>query len=307
MAKRATGVWPVMLTPFTTTGAIDWSALERLTEWYIDAGVEGLFAVSLSSEMFELSPQERVQLAQTVVEVADDRVPVAATGSFGSTREDILHSIESIAATGVDVVVLNVAELAPVDADETVWKDEFDAIIQATTTPVGLYECPRPYHRLLSTALVDHAGSTSRVVFLKDTCCDRGRLTARANVASDTPLGICNANVATLLDSLRAGAPGYSGTLANVCPSLLAWLCKHPTAPQSDTLHRDLTMMDHTIRPAYPAFAKAYHARWGIGGSERCRTKHDPLRDRHLVTLDRLHDSIDAWHNRLDIEPPSVE
>ena len=38
------GVWPVMLTPFTEEGQVDYPALERLIEWYIDNGVSGLFA-----------------------------------------------------------------------------------------------------------------------------------------------------------------------------------------------------------------------------------------------------------------------
>ena len=42
--QKYVGVWPVMLTPFDTKGEIDWASLERLVDWYIDAGVHGLFA-----------------------------------------------------------------------------------------------------------------------------------------------------------------------------------------------------------------------------------------------------------------------
>ena len=56
----AGGVWPVMLTPFTDHNEVDYPALERLTEWYIENGVSGLFAVCQSSEMFFLSLEERV-------------------------------------------------------------------------------------------------------------------------------------------------------------------------------------------------------------------------------------------------------
>ena len=302
MDEPASGVWPVMLTPFTETGAIDWPALERLTEWYIDAGVGGLFAVSLSSEMFELSPEERARLAETVVDVAAGRVPVVATGTFGG---DHAASVTAMADAGVDAVVLNAATLVGVDESEEAWRAAFDALVAATDVPLGLYECPRPYHRLLSTATLEHAGATRRVSFLKDTCCDRDRLANRIAATAGTPLGVCNANVPTLLESLRVGATGYSGTLANVCPALLAWLVANPDADVSDALHRDLTLFDHAIRPAYPASTKAYHERWGVGCTTTCRTGHDPLRDRHAATLERLHEAIDAWHDRLDIDPPT--
>ena len=38
------GVWPVMLTPFDGQREIDWDSLRRLIDWYIAAGVNGLFA-----------------------------------------------------------------------------------------------------------------------------------------------------------------------------------------------------------------------------------------------------------------------
>jgi 4-hydroxy-tetrahydrodipicolinate synthase len=77
------GFIPVMLTPFTETGAIDFDALTRLTEFYVEAGAAGLFANCLSSEMFELSESERLQVIARVIKVAGSAVPVVATGTFG--------------------------------------------------------------------------------------------------------------------------------------------------------------------------------------------------------------------------------
>ena len=73
----AGGVWPVMLTPFTDHNEVDYPALERLTEWYIENGVSGLFAVCQSSEMFFLSLEERVKIAGFVKEKAAGRETAA--------------------------------------------------------------------------------------------------------------------------------------------------------------------------------------------------------------------------------------
>ena len=48
-SKAQNGVWPVMLTPFTDTGRVDYKALEALIQWYEERGVSGLFAVCQSS------------------------------------------------------------------------------------------------------------------------------------------------------------------------------------------------------------------------------------------------------------------
>ena len=48
-AHLVQGVWPVMLTPFTESGEVDYTSLERLVEWYEENGVQGLFATCQSS------------------------------------------------------------------------------------------------------------------------------------------------------------------------------------------------------------------------------------------------------------------
>jgi 4-hydroxy-tetrahydrodipicolinate synthase len=76
---------PVMLTPFKDNGEIDFDGLTRLTEMYLDAGVKGLFANCQSSEMFELSDDEKLRIVKHVTKIAETRVPVVAVGNFGKT------------------------------------------------------------------------------------------------------------------------------------------------------------------------------------------------------------------------------
>ena len=61
-SNESSGLWPVMLTPFTDEGNIDYASLERLIDWYERNGATGLFAVCQSSETFYLSLRERVEL-----------------------------------------------------------------------------------------------------------------------------------------------------------------------------------------------------------------------------------------------------
>ena len=82
------GVWPVMLTPYTEDNEVDEQALVQLVEWYIGKGVNGLFAVCQSSEMFFLSLEERLNVARTVVRAAAGRVPVIASGHISDAFED---------------------------------------------------------------------------------------------------------------------------------------------------------------------------------------------------------------------------
>ena len=48
------GVWPVMITPWKEDNTPDFKALEALTNWYVEKGCDGIFAVCQSSEMHYL-------------------------------------------------------------------------------------------------------------------------------------------------------------------------------------------------------------------------------------------------------------
>lgn len=288
MIRLNRGVWPVMLTPFRDDGAIDWAGLDALTEWYLAAGVSGLFSVCLSSEMYQLTPAERVRLATHVVKRVADRVPVVAAGAFGNSIAAQAEAITRIADTGVRAVVLTVNQLAAEGEPDTIWQANAEAILAACTDiPLGLYECPVPYHRKLSPELLGWAARTSRFRFLKDTCCDLALIRAKLDAIRGTQMGCYNAHCPSLLASLRLGGYGYSGIAANFYPELFVRLCADfPQATeQAERLQRFLTLADMTIRYRYPASAKRWLGMLGLPIGPTCRV---PVGAAHADDDERL-------------------
>ena len=55
-----------MITPYAADGSIDYAAAEKYVDWYYESGIDGIFAVCQSSEIFYLSLEERVRLNRTV-------------------------------------------------------------------------------------------------------------------------------------------------------------------------------------------------------------------------------------------------
>ena len=106
MTRSFSGIIPVMITPFLDTGEIDAEGLTRLVDWYIDHGVDALFAVCQSSEMQHLSLAERVTLAELTLKAVRGRVPVIASGHVSDDMEAQLEELKAIAATGMDGMVL---------------------------------------------------------------------------------------------------------------------------------------------------------------------------------------------------------
>jgi 4-hydroxy-tetrahydrodipicolinate synthase len=297
------GVFPVMLTPLTGSYAVDYAALEDLTEWYLDAGVAGLFAVSQSSEMHALTDQERLDVARAVVEAAGDRVPIVATGTFEGSIDEQAAFVDAMGETGVDAVVANVSRLAGRAESDREWRARAECLLDATDAPLGLYECPAPYHRLLSTDLLEWITGTGRFHFLKDTCSDPGRLQERLGTVEGTPVGLYNANAPTLLGSLREGARGYSGTLANFIPDLLVWLCEnYGDEPETAAeLQRFLSVADRIAHYKYPPSAKRYGARFEVEMTTASRLSNASLSASDERTLEDLYESACGWRERLDL------
>ena len=227
--NHAAGVWPVVLTPFRPDGKIDFPAYRKLLEYYIAEGVAGLFAVCLSSELYQLTPSERLELAREAVAVSSGRVPVVACGYLGNTEAEKLQSVFDMAALGMDAVVIPVCLMVPQEAGDEALFAAFETLLaQTAEIRLGIYECPLPYHRLIPPQLLGRMAHLAgeRLAFLKDTCCDPAAIAGKLRACAGTSLRLYNANLTTCLESLKLGAAGYSGTSANFYPGLLAELCR---------------------------------------------------------------------------------
>ncbi|MEI6386143.1 MAG: dihydrodipicolinate synthase family protein [Spirochaetota bacterium] len=226
------GAWPTMITPYGEDGRIDYATLEALIEWYIARGVAGLFAVCQSSEMFFLSQRERIELATACVRIARGRLPVIASGHIADDPTDQVEEAKAMADTGVAAVVLISNRFAGRLESDDVWKRNLAGFLEAFTGPttLGLYECPWPYKRVLSPEIAGFCAGTGRFGFLKDTCCRIEDIRSKLAAAKGTGFKLFNANAATLLESLQAGAAGYSGIMTNFHADLYAWICAHHRA-----------------------------------------------------------------------------
>ncbi len=151
METKKKGFIPVMITPFKSNKQIDFEALTHLTNLYLNSGAVGLFANCLSSEMFELNEQERIQITRHIVNVTEGRVPVVATGTFGETIQQKADFVKRIYDTGVEAVIAITDLLAKETEDDAIFNENVYQLIDLTDNiPLGFYECPLPYKRVLS-------------------------------------------------------------------------------------------------------------------------------------------------------------
>jgi 4-hydroxy-tetrahydrodipicolinate synthase len=298
----APGVWPVMVTPFTDGGEIDWVGLDHMVEWYITSGVAGLFTVCLSSEMYELSREEKLALAEGVVQRASGRIGVVASGTFEESVEAKAEFVMEMAETSVNAVVVLVCQMAGQDEEDSTWKLNVENLIELTPdVPLGLYECPSPYHRVISPDLMSWLANTGRFHYHKDTCRRLDWIEEKIAVTRGTPLRFLNAQTTTLLDSLRMGADGFTGTASNFYPSLYAWLCRNPNDPSADDLQEFFNLVDPCIRHKYPASARYFQALLGVEVGTFSRVRQVEFEDDDLKVFSALRSAVMEWCSKLGI------
>ena len=279
MENSQKGFIPVMLTPFSANGNIDFAALTQLTEVYLQAGAAGLFANCLSSEMFELSDQERLQCISHILNVVDGEVPVVATGTFGGAIQKQADFAKQVNDLGVDAVIAITSLLAEEKDSDLIFEDAVHELLAQTTgVPFGFYECPVPYKRVLSpTQLLDFV-ATGRVIYHKDTCLSITQVEEKINLTKKfSNFGLYDAYMGHAVDSLKAGAAGLSCIQGNYFPELIVWLCDHFN---DDNLCDEVALVQQflidnmdVMHLVYPISSKYFLQKRGLNISTFCRRK----------------------------------
>lgn len=253
-------LWPVMLTPFTAEGEIDYASLERLIAWYERHGATGLFAACQSSEIFYLSLRERAELVRFVKDHA--HVPVIASGHVSAAPSAQLEELRLMADAGADALILITNRLCPAGMPAESILPRVRQIMDAVPAdlPLGFYECPYPFKRLITLDELKWCAETGRFAFMKDTCCDIATIRDRLGAIAGSPLRLYNANTTTLLESLRGGAAGFSGVMMNFHMDLYRRLMDlwDIRPDKAETLQAFLTLFSEIERQYYPVNAK-YH------------------------------------------------
>lgn len=309
MLKSIKGIIPVMITPYTDDDKIDYESLKRLIDWYISCGVDALFAVCQSSEMIFLSFEERVALSKFVVEYVNKRVPVISSGHISDDLEDQKRELLAVAATKPDALVLVSNHLDPKQQGTKVFLDTLDKLLEVLPKdlPLGIYECPAPYRRLLTDEEITYLAKTGRFVVIKDVSCDLETVKRRVKLVQGTPLSIVNANAAIAYPAMLAGARGFCGVMNNVHPELYVYLLAqgNKRSELTDELARFMSMCALSERYGYPNCAKFYLEKKGILKNHNSRVlREDFLKNNWAcdVVMQQIYDGTEAYKKKLGIK-----
>jgi 4-hydroxy-tetrahydrodipicolinate synthase len=233
------GTFTALVTPFRN-GSIDFTALGKLIEAQIGAGISGVVAVGTTGESPTLTHDEREGVIRTAVEIAKGRCAVlAGTGSYSTIEAiDATQRAEKLGADGA----LIVAPYYNKPSQEGLFR-HFRAIAESTSLPITLYNIPGRCSvdvgadtvvRLAETcrnivSIKEASGSVERVSEL------RGRLPDKFTILSGDD--------SLTLPFMMVGAVGVVSVASNLFPEEVCSLVRafeSGEAKTAEKLHRQL-------------------------------------------------------------------
>ncbi len=293
MKNLPEGLWPVMITAFKSDNTLDLDGVRKITDMYLNAGASGMFANCLSSEMFQLTREERLELTKTVVDHCKDKVPVVATGSFYQQGNQNAEFIKEIYDLGVEAVILITSVLVEPEESDDILKRRLEEIMAKTgNIPLGLYECPVPYKRVISPDMMKWLAETGRFWYHKDTTCDAGVIKRKLDKIKGSQFQLYNADTPSALESLRDGAKGISPISGNFYPELYGHFLKLFYEKKNDELellNTHLTAMDRITHDFYPWSAKLFLEKRGMDICTNTRIPMSKLTVKDKNIQDALH------------------
>ncbi len=247
---KPSGVILPLATPLREDGAIDLETLERLIEFELAAGVDGIFANGSMGGFAFHTDARQAALIEAVVGLVAGRVPVYAGVSDTSTAR-VLEKIERLRELPLRAVVALPPYFLRYQAADL--EAYFELIAERSPFPLILYDNPKQVANVLSADSIAALAQHPNVHGIKHSGDDEGfwaELLGKKLPRHRFSL-ICGAEL-KMAQGLEAGFDGVTGGFHNVVPHLAVALMRAARSldwPRA----RDI---QNEINALYPSFVR---------------------------------------------------
>ena len=203
-------------------GALDWAGLEKLIDWHVAEGTDGIVIVGTTGESATVDVEEHCKLIESAVRFAKGRVPVIAGAGGNSTREAI--ELTRFAKQAGASPALSVVPYYNKPTQEGLYR-HFKAIAEAVDIPVILYNVPGRTVADISNETVLRLAGIPNVIGIKEATASIERVSDLMKRMRKGFLVFSGDDMSALAYMLL-GAHGVISVTANVAPRLMHELCE---------------------------------------------------------------------------------
>jgi 4-hydroxy-tetrahydrodipicolinate synthase len=225
-----------LVTPFTN-GEVDFAAIERLVDWHVEQGTDGLVPVGTTGESPTVTVAEHEKIIETVVRRADGRIPVIA-GTGGNATSEAIELTTFAKKVGADAS-LQVCPYYNKPTQEGLFR-HFATIAERVDLPMVLYNIPGRTGVSMAPETVARLARLPQVVAIKEST---GSMDQASEIFARCDLTVLSGDDSLTLPLMALGAKGVISVVANVVPKDTKRLADAMLAgrlPEAQEVHRRL-------------------------------------------------------------------
>jgi 4-hydroxy-tetrahydrodipicolinate synthase len=242
------GVVTALVTPFRDDERIDFSAWQRIIDFQIESGVDGLLAVGGQGEFYSLDPEERTVALRFCRQAVGGRAALYGNVGAISTRET-MSLAQKAEAEGIDYAVVITPYYLRPSQDELV-QHYFD-VCRAVRIPVLAYNIPERTGVELEPASVRRiAQRCENFIGIKDSSGKLEQIPELAAIGAGRPFFVFVGRDHLFLEALERGAAGAVTACANVAPRAFVDLYRAYREGRPDEARR----LQELVKPLRHAF-----------------------------------------------------
>ena len=217
-----TGSLVALVTPFDEGDRVDYAALERLVEFHVAEGSDGLVIAGTTGESATLEKNEHAELIARSVEIVRGRLPVIAGTGSNSTRQTVELSV-LVGKSKIDGYLL-VTPYYNKPVQEGIFR-HFTAVADAVDKPVMLYNVPGRTVADTLPETIARLAKHPRIFGIKEATGDMERL-RRIRELAGKDFRLYSGDDFTAREFIELGGDGVVTVTGNVAPALMAGMCR---------------------------------------------------------------------------------
>jgi len=210
-----------LVTPMAPDGTVDYESLERLVNWHVAQGTDGIVSVGTTGESATLDEDEHCVVMRRTVEMAAGRLPVIAGTGANATSEAIRLTRCAMEA-GADACLL-VTPYYNKPTQEGLYLHH-KAVAEAVDIPQILYNVPGRTACDMLPETVARLAEVPNIVGVKEATGDLDRV-GRLRALCGTDFALYSGDDATAREFLLRGGDGVISVTANVVPAAMHRMC----------------------------------------------------------------------------------
>jgi len=215
LQSRLKGTGVAIVSPFTSSGAFDFVAFEKILNHTIENGVNYIVLLGTTGESVTLSKQEKKTIIEFTVDKINQRVPLVV-GIGGNNTSELVLTIHGTLFKGVDAI-LSVCPYYNKPSQEGIFQ-HFKTLAEASPVPVILYTVPgRTSSNIAAKTTLRLANECKNIIGIKEASANFDQI---STILKDRPEDflVISGDDGLTLPLLALGADGVISVVANVYP-----------------------------------------------------------------------------------------